>query len=294
MRTFVTPPLPQAPHALWSPDDPIKMLQRWSRSDDRTAAEIAVARMTTHYLKETGRGLPLDGADLAGLDLRGFDLRAANLNRAALHGAILDDADLTGASLVCTGLERTSLRGARLNCAYIHSLAAQVTCFDGADLTGLVDATGALFHGCSMVGAKLTDAVLCGTTFYQCTMSGCDLTGTRLQGSTINECRADHASFRDSHVGELTVTKSDLRGASFEGARGEGLVLQRLTSAESLSLTHAVLPGLCMRHVRAPQLNLTRTDATDGSFTDVAAPGLLAANARFSGATIRRCSWTQA
>ncbi|MEM7676466.1 MAG: pentapeptide repeat-containing protein [Myxococcota bacterium] len=290
----MTPPLPQAPHTLRSSDDPVTMLRRWSRSDDRAAAEAAVGQMTAHYIKDTGRGLPLEGVDLSGLDLRNFDLRAANFNRAALHGAILDNADLTGASLICTGLERASLRGARLRHAYVHSLAAQVTNFDGADLTGWADSTGALFHGCSMIDAKLTDSMLSGSTFYQCTLVRCDFTGARLQGSTINECQASHASFRDSQVDELTVTKTDLQGASFEGAKGEGLVLQRLTGAESLTLAHAKLPGLCLRHIRAPLLNLTATDASGGTFSDIWAPGLVAGGAQFSGANIQRCTWPQA
>ena len=293
-EAVVQPPVQDAARPLWSTDSPAETLRRWARSSDRDAARAAIARLTARHLEETGQGLPLAGEDLSGLDLRRFDLRRANLNRAAMHGVRADEADLTAAALICTGLERASFKGAVLAGAYVHSLAAQVTCFDDADLSGLVDGTGALFHGCSMVGARLTDAVLAGTTLYQCTLTDADLTGARLQGSTINECQADNACFRGAEVSQLTITKTRLDGATFAGAHGEGLVLQRLTGADGLDLSRARVPNLRLCHARSPNLDITDIDATDADWSDVTAPGLRATGARLSGARIRRCDLTQA
>lgn len=118
-----------------------------ARLADRARAQDRVRDLTEQMISETGRGLDLAQADLSGTDLSGFDLRYAILNRASLHGTRLAGADLTGASLVCAGMERTDFTDAILKGAYVHSMAAQASNFTRADLGGLVDATGALFHG---------------------------------------------------------------------------------------------------------------------------------------------------
>lgn len=234
-----------------------------SRSDARTR----VAGLTASLLAATGRGLVLDEADLAGLDLSGFDLRRASLNRARLHGARLVGADLTGASLVCPGMERTDLTGASLRRAYVHALAAQVCSFADADLSDLVDATGALFHGCKLTGARLDRAMLAGTTFYQCDLARTRWARAVLQGGTINECILDGADLEGASVGALVVTKTRMRDTKLSRVTGRGLVIQRPTASEGLVLAHADVPALRCDGLRG-DLDAVGLRASSADFLD--------------------------
>ncbi len=211
---------------------------------DRAAASQRISELTTALLAATGKGLELGDADLRGLNLSGFDLRGANLNRACLHDTNLSRCDLAQASMVCAGMERTKLDGASMRGAYVHAMAAQVCSFRDADLSGLVDATGSLFHGCPMSGVKLGGSMLSGAMFYQCDLERAGFQGANLQGAAINECVVDAADFRSALVSQLTITKCRMRGANFSEASGNGLVLQRLTSCDELVLDNAHLPSL--------------------------------------------------
>lgn len=234
-----------------------------ARSTDRLTAERSVSAMTSECVSVTGRGLDLTGADLRGLDLSGFDLRWATLNRTALFGTNLSAAILTGASLVCAGLERTDFTAAVLHGAYVHALAAQASVFVDADLTGLIDGTGALFHGCDMSGVTLDRAELAGVTFYQCGLSGAHAQGTDLRGSAFNECRMDRMDFTLAVVDECTITRSSMRGVVLNRARGQGLVIQRPSSADGLQLSAARLPNLRLSSVRGRGIVATELSASD-------------------------------
>ncbi|WP_159460338.1 pentapeptide repeat-containing protein [Tistlia consotensis] len=245
------------------PDDHAAFLRTQAGAPDRAAAAERVSAVTSALIASRGQGLQLGEAELSGLDLSGFDLRRATLNRANLHSSDLSDCDLSGAALICPGLERTRFRGANLSGAYVHALAAQVCDFTGADLSKLVDATGSLFHGCYMNGARLSGGQLAGSAFYQCYLEGASLAGADLQGATINECYADKADFSGAKVGQLTLTKVRLRGASFAGASGEGLVIQRPTDADGLVLAGAHLPALRLASVKAAGVKARRLAAPD-------------------------------
>lgn len=245
------------------PGDHTAFLRAQAVAPDRAAAHERVSAVTARLIETRGAGLQLGEAELSGLDLSGFDLRRARLNRANLHSADLSDCDLSGATLICPGLERTRFRGANLSGAYLHALAAQVCDFTRANLSNLVDATGSLFHGCHLTGARLDGAQLAGATFYQCYLESASLVGTDLQGGTINECFADGADFSGAKVGQLTVTKTRLRCASFAGARGDGLVVQRPTDADGLNLEAAHLPGLRLVSVKALGVRARRLAAPE-------------------------------
>lgn len=271
----------------------LDLLERYAQAGATERPELArqLSKLTQRAIDQTGRGVNLTEVDLTNRDLRHVDLRRATLNRAILHGTRLDHADLSEVTMVCPAMERTSLVGASLRSAYVHALAVQTCKLDNADLTGLRDATGTLFHGCSMRGARLDAAHLAGSSFYQCDLSGASMTSANLQGSLINECLLDEATLRASCVDQLTVTKSSLRGASLEEASGRGLVLQRLTSADGLTLRGADLPRLRLDGVTSDGWQGQYLRAVDGDFTDVAITRAVFAHADLTGASLRRCAW---
>ncbi|UWU68077.1 MULTISPECIES: pentapeptide repeat-containing protein [Bradyrhizobium] len=214
----------------------------WSRNSDRVSAFAAVGKRTEETIKKTGIGLQLSSENFNGHDLSGFPLRRCVLNRAQLHGAKLDGADLSEANLICPGLERASFRGAKLDFAYMHAIAAQVCNFDDASLRNLVDATGSLFHGCSMRRTRFDNAVLSGVLFYQCDASQAVFDGAELQGSAINECYLPRSSFHFAKLNQVTMTKAHLTGSSLLQSRGECLSILRPTSVDGLVLENAHLP----------------------------------------------------
>lgn len=226
-------------------------LIEYAKHSDRDEAARRVHELTQQALMTTGRGLDLSQTDLSGLDLSGFDLRHVILNRASLYGTKLVQADLTGASMICAGIERTDFTGAVLHGAYVHALAAQASTFIRADLTGLVDATGALFHGCNLTEARLDDSELAGTTFYQCNLHAAQAIGTDLHGAVFNECRMDRTDLTRARLDDGTITRSSMRGLILEHARGNGLVIQRPTAADGVRLADAHLPNLRLASVRA-------------------------------------------
>ena len=283
-----------------------EMLRALAAEFDREAACRSVADLTEQLIMRTGRGLQLSDSDLGGLDLSGFDLRSAQLSRAVLHSTKLIGADLSDAVMICPGMERTDLTRASLRQAYVHALAAQTCRFDDADLTGLRDATGSLFHGCSMRGVRLPGAHLAGATFYQCDLSGSDLSAAALQGATVNECTLRDASLCRAEVSQFTVTKSSITGGDLSGATGEGVVLQRLADSDGLVLTGATLPrlrlhgirgarwrgagaampGADLAHVTLDEADLAAADLSEASIAHCALSGATLAGASLVGARV--------
>ena len=272
------------------------LLRGCAARPDRDAARKEIAALTEKLLSSTGRGLDLTEANLSGLDLSGFDLRKAALNRAALHRTDLSDANLAQASLICPGMERTRLADADRNGAYVHALASQVCDFSGADLRNLVDATGALFHGCNMTGALLDGAALAGATFYQCGLEKASLLGAHLQGAVFNECFMDHAELSGALVSQLTITKCHLTGARLSRASGDGLVLQRLTAADGLDLRSANLRSLRLHSVRVAGLvaaDLRGAKLDGASFHTCYARGVNLAEASAENLTALECAFPE-
>lgn len=261
-----------------------------STADERLNLAKQLSEETQRSVDRTGRGLDLTEADLSNLDLSGADLRLATLNRAVLHGTKLIGADLSGITMICPGMERTNLSEANLRAAYVHALAAQTCNFDSADLTGLRDATGSLFHGCSMRGVHLSGAQLAGSAFYQCDLSEAKLTEANLQGAIINECLLDLAALDRACVDQLVVTKSSLRSASLSEASGRGLVLQRLTSSDGLDLTGAELPRLRIDGARGGDWSAKSLRAVDADLTDLCVNDADLRSADLSGTHLRRCT----
>ncbi|SPF07049.1 pentapeptide repeat-containing protein [Streptomyces sp. MA5143a] len=270
----------------------IELLRSISEATGKERAERLkeLSELTQRLIDSTGRGLSLSEADLSNLRLDEVDLRRATLNRAVLHGTQLQRATLDEITMVCPGMERTNLSGASLRSAYVHALAAQTCNFDGADLSELRDATGTLFHGCSMRGVHLDGSHLAGSSFYQCDLSDASLSQANLQGSLINECLLDDAELLGCCCDQLTVTKTSLRGTSFQRASGRGLVLQRLTASDALNLTDAGLPELRLSDISGRDWRAAGLKAPHADLTDVTAPGADLTGAELSGARLLRCS----
>ncbi|MGY4257614.1 uncharacterized protein YjbI with pentapeptide repeats [Bradyrhizobium sp. USDA 4516] len=226
-----------------------EFVRYWSRAADRLRAVVAVGKRTEEVIRRTGIGLQLSSEDFSGLDLSDFPLRRCTLNRAQLYGAKLDRADLSGANLICPGLERASFRGAKLDFAYMHAIAAQVCNFDDASLRNVVDATGGLFHGCSMKRTRFDNAMLSGLLVYQCDASHAVFDGAELQGSTLNECFLSSVSFRFAKLSQVTITKAYLAACSFFQSKGDCLSIMRPTSVDGLILEGAHLPYLRLSKV---------------------------------------------
>ncbi|RXH38000.1 hypothetical protein XH99_01650 [Bradyrhizobium nanningense] len=221
-----------------------EFVRYWSRAADRLCAVAAVGRRTEEAIRTTGNGLQLSSEDLSGIDLSDFPLRRCTLNRAQLYGARLDRADLSEANLICPGLERASFVGAKLDFAYMHAVAAQACNFDDASLRNVIDATGSLYHGCSMKRTRFDNAMLSGLLAHQCDASDAVFDGAILQGSTINECFLPSASFRSAKLSQLTITKAHLASCSFFQSKGDCLSIVRPTSVDGLVLEGAHLPYL--------------------------------------------------
>ncbi|MGH3888424.1 MAG: pentapeptide repeat-containing protein [Pseudonocardiaceae bacterium] len=278
-----------------------------ARLADRPEARRRIHDLSVRALQRTGNGLNLTQADLSGLDLAGFDLRHAIFNRASLYGTSLVRADLTGASMVCAGLERTNFTDAVLRGAYVHALAGQASNFTRADLSGLVDATGALFHGCNLTGARLDDAELAGTTFYQCNLVEAHALGTDLHGAVFNECRLDQANFSRARLDNAVILRSSVREMVLDNARGQGLVLTRPSAADGLHLAHAHLPrlrldqvharGLVGAHLHAPAIDVQgcQLPGADLSYSDVSRgrwDHVSVDRANLTGAMLADSSWS--
>ncbi|MCD0453249.1 pentapeptide repeat-containing protein [Actinocorallia sp. API 0066] len=183
-------------------------------------------------------------------------------------------ADLSGSSLVCAGLERTDLTDASLRGAYVHALAVQASFLAGADLRQLVDATGSLFHGCSLAGARLTGSELAGSTFYQCDLGRADLSDADLHGAVFNECGMADVRLLRAHLDHASITRCNLSGGDLSEARGRGLVIQRPTSADRLVLKAAQLPSLRLlgvraHHVSAAGLHAPSVDVEGGDLAGI-------------------------
>ncbi|MBH5371119.1 pentapeptide repeat-containing protein [Bradyrhizobium glycinis] len=281
-----------------------EFVRYWSRAADRLRAAAAVERRTQEAIRKTGIGLQLSSENFNGLDLSDFPLRRCTLNRAQLHGAKLDRADLSGANLICPGLERVSFRGAKLDYAYMHAVAAQVCNFEDASLRGVIDATGSLFHGCSMRRARFDNAMLSGLLLYQCDASDAVFDGAELQGSTINECFLSSASFRFAKLSQVTITKAHLAACSFFQSKGDCLSIVRPTSVDGLVLEGAYLPYLRLskvsgritaRALSAPfadvhQSNLSGAELEQADLTEARFLSVSLSDANLVGAVLNRAS----
>ncbi|MDX2289932.1 MAG: pentapeptide repeat-containing protein [Hyphomicrobiaceae bacterium] len=190
-------------------------------SEDRRRAFCTIAR-----------GADFSRAKLMGARMTGIDARDARFEDARMEGAELPHSLLAGASFT----------GARL---------------DKADLTGGVQAQGANFAIASLQGADLKGARLYGADFRSATMQAAILDYARLEGANFQGADLEAASLYRARLQAADFTRvrliaADLRGAAVwmaqpaEGAQVrladlDGLVVRKLTEAETTSLKESIL-----------------------------------------------------
>jgi uncharacterized protein YjbI with pentapeptide repeats len=264
----------------------IKFLLTWVSHINRELAKQKVSEFTELLIRESGQGLNLTEADLSDCNLEEFNLRRSTLNRAQLYRTNLIGANLSGARLICPGMERTNLKGAILKGAYVHALAAQVCDFRDADLSELVDATGSLFHGCSMSSLNAAQSMFAGSTFYQCDLENANFRGSNLQGCSINECILDNANLSLTLLAQTMITKSRMQGTLMNHATGKGLVLQRLSCCDGLQLVNAELPLLRCDVMLGSGLNGQSLNASNADFNECSL-----GNSNFSKSTLSNSRW---
>lgn len=280
---------------------------QFAHSENRAEASAAIATLTQSSLEKRGTGLELSDGDLSNLDLSGFDLRCASFNRTRLHSTRLDGACLAGASLICAGLERTSFVETDLSGAYLHAVAAHVCDFSRANLEGVIDMTGALFHGCKMEQIRFDKAVLSGTTFYQCRLRRSSMKLIEAKGACFTECQVDDVLFDFAQFDQTTFLKCRMENASFKGAIGQQPSILRPTAISGLRLDGAMLPGLrlseldgelvCAKGLGAPGLDMSHcnlrgidfsgADLRDARFVGSHVPGANFSSANLTGAALR-------
>lgn len=269
------------------PNDAVRLLT-WAAAADRLAAERECSAYTSELIASFGRGLILCGLDLEGADLRGFDLRKADLTRAVLHDADLSGADLTDANLTCPSLEKTKLAGARLSGAYMHGIAAQVCDFRDADLSEVVDCTGASFHGCDFSRANWSHSTLSGSCFYQCNLRGARLHSSRIDFVAFVESSLDGAELRGASVAHAALKKCSVDRLDLAGAHGEALSIERPTAANGVRMVSASLPSLRIFGLAGSDLQGAGLDAADADFAESSV-----AAADFSQANLRGSRWVR-
>ncbi len=277
----------------------IDFILKWSNYTDRATANQQVSKFTELLIHETGQGLNLSEAILSRCNLAGFNLRRATFNQAQMYETNLTNANLSEAKMICPGLERTNFTGVILKGAYLHALAAQVCKFDDADFSEITDATGSLFHGCSMSSINAEKSMFAGSTFYQCNLNNTNFTGTNLQGCSINECVLDNVNLSASLLSQLTITKTRMQGTLLDHSTGKGLVLQRLTCCDEISLTNANLPllrcdSLLGSGINAEGLNAPDADFSECSFCDANFSKSILSNSRWKSCHFQRADFSDA
>jgi hypothetical protein len=123
----------------------------------------------------------------------GVDLRNAKLEEAKLEGAELGYSLLTGANFSSARLEK-------------------------ADLTGGVQAQGAIFLIASMQGADLTGAQLQAADLSSANLQGASLSYAHLEAATLRDADLSAASLNRAHLEGADLTNAKITGADFRGA----------------------------------------------------------------------------
>jgi uncharacterized protein YjbI with pentapeptide repeats len=174
-------------------------------------------------------GADLRGASLTGTDLRGAwlqcadptelllseDRTAANCptaRRANFTRARLDEAHMIGIDLRSAKLEEAKLESAELGYSLLTGANFSSAHLEKADLTGGVQAQGAIFLIASMQGADLTGAQL----------QAADLSSANLQGASLSYAHLEAAILRDADLSAASLNRSRLEGADLTNAKITG------------------------------------------------------------------------
>jgi len=180
-------------------------------------------------------GTDLRGASLAGTDLRGAWLQCADVTelllsedrtaancptarRANFTRARLEQAHMVGVDLRNAKLEEAKLEGAELGYSLLAGANFSSARLEKADLTGGVQAQGAIFLIASMQGADLTGAQLQAADLSSANLQGASLSYAHLEAAILRDADLSAASLNRAHLEGADLTNAKVTGADFRGA----------------------------------------------------------------------------
>ncbi len=180
-------------------------------------------------------GADLRGASLAGTDLRGAWLQCADVTelllsedrtsancptarRANFTRARLEEAHMIGVDLRNAKLEEAKLEGAELGYSLLAGANFSSAHLEKADLTGGVQAQGAIFLIASMQGADLTGAQLQAADLSSANLQGASLSYAHLEAAILRDADLSAASLNRAHLEGADLTNAKITGADFRGA----------------------------------------------------------------------------
>lgn len=203
-----------------------------------------LSSLNQNAFENTGCGIDFSGIDLSHLDLSDMDLRGANFNQAKLAATNFKGSNLSHCKMVCAITERANFSHADLSHSYAHGSSFQICKFDHAKCDNLIDYTGALFHGCSLINTSFKNSQLSGTLFYQCKIESSHFDSAQAQGVTINECELVRTNFPNAMLDQAQILRSKAFDLNLSHIQGEGLNIQNCVEFSSIDFSHAHLKSL--------------------------------------------------
>ena len=209
-------------------------------------------------------GLDLQGIDLCGLDLSAVNLQGANLSGADLsgvdlEGARLDNARLVGVNFVGARLIETSLFGANLSQALLHSGAP--SCLQEYRRTDLS-------------GAHLSDSLLQGTIFTA-------PSAEELNEALVEPCLHEERSaplIRLVDWGRVNLSEARMRRLKIEDS-----------DLSNVSLARANLSESCLTNLSMGQVDLTDTELSGSELNQVWISSSVMSGTRLNSAKLSDC-----
>ena len=153
--------------------------------------------------------------------LRGAKLNGAFVSKARMNMAQLQDADLIKAQLKGATLSDAQLQGADLSGAQLQGADLSVAQLQGADLVNAV-LQGADLRQAQLQGANLLQARLQGANLSKTRLQGADLTAAQLQGADLREAWLQGADLSEAQLEGANLFRAQLQGADLSGAQLQG------------------------------------------------------------------------
>ncbi|MEA3083509.1 MAG: hypothetical protein QOC89_1206 [Paraburkholderia sp.] len=234
------------------------------------------------------RGESLAGLDLTGADLSGMNLRDADLAGALLESADLSNADLTGANLRDAVIVRAALAGTTFAKANLSGANLSLTDCDGTDFSEAV-LDRSLFERAVWQNCNARRASARRVQFSGCRFEAVDFEEAALSELVFMEQTLTDVTFRAATIRKLAFIQCRLERVGFTSADIDGLGLVE-TVAQQIRFDHVRLRKACF----AKDTVLERADFSRASLTEVNLRHTQARNARFNGATISQCDFSDA
>ena len=86
------------------------------------------------------------------------------------------------------------------------------------DLSG-IDVSGKVFNKVDFTQAEIGSCNLSGATLIECPLTGLNFTLASMNRLVLKDCDARSGNFSSTNLGNVTATKTDFSGASFDKTR---------------------------------------------------------------------------